>query len=137
MAEAGVVTVRTTAGEGYACRVDAGGHGLRADEPAAAGGTDSGPTPSALLLSALGACTAITLRMYAGRKGWPLEDVEVRLSRTPGTPGDGDGRDRIHRSVRVTGSLDAEQRARLLDIAGKCPVHRMLTGGMVVETVAG
>jgi putative redox protein len=106
-----------------------GGHHLRADHEAADGGHDTGGTPHELLLSALGACTAMTLRVYAARKGWPLQAVRVTLS-----GGAADGGYAISRQVVLEGPLDAEQRTRLLEIADKCPVHRTLTGEVRIET---
>lgn len=106
-------------------------HSLTADEPEDVGGADLGPDPYELLLSALGACTSMTVNLYAKRKGWPLEAVTVNL-RHDKVPGD-DGRpkDQIHREVTFTGPLDDEQRARLLDIANRCPVHQTLTRGPI------
>jgi len=118
----------------YAQRLSDGRHELRADEPASLGGGDTGPTPHELLLMALGACTAITLRMYAARKGWPLDDVSVDLTHervATNTPPE-----RIGRRIALVGALDAEQRARLMEIADKCPVHRTLTGNVKIETTA-
>jgi uncharacterized OsmC-like protein len=109
--------------------ISIGSFRLRADEPAAQDGTDTGPEPHELLLSALGACTSMTLRMYAARKGWPLERVTVTLN-----GGAVDGKYAISRQIVMEGSLDAEQQARLLDIADKCPVHRTLTGEVQIET---
>ena len=106
---------------------DPQGHTWLADEPAANGGGARGPTPHQLLLSSLGACTAMTVRMYAARKGWPLRSVEVELRFNPeGAPGEGVAL--IERHITVHGGLDAEQRARLLEVANKCPIHRVLTG---------
>lgn len=125
-------------------RVRAGRHHLRADEPLRAGGTDTGPTPYDLLLAGLGACTAMTLRLYADRKGWPLEDVHVELAHAKihaedcATCETQSGRvDRIERVVRLDGPLDDAQRARLLEIADRCPVHRTLASEVVVVTTAG
>jgi putative redox protein len=134
--------VRTETGErGFATYVTAGGHALRADEPVAAGGTDSGPGPYDLLLAALGTCTGMTLRLYADRKGWPLERVEVKLHHDrihAADCADCETRaglvDRIEREITLHGALDSEQRARLLEIADKCPVHRTLTSEIHIET---
>jgi uncharacterized OsmC-like protein/esterase/lipase len=103
-----------------------------ADEPVDVGGLGSGPTPYELVAAGLGACTAMTTRLYAGRKGWPLEGVHVavRHDKLAGqTPAD-----TFHRAIGFDGPLDAEQRARLYEIADKCPVHRTLEAGARVET---
>src|SRR6058998_3472058 len=120
---------------GFAQEIVVGPHRLAADEPASAGGTDTGPDPYDLLLAALGACTSMTIRMYAERKGWPLEKVIVRLGHARihaedcATCDTKEGyADRFEREIELLGPLDAEQRARLLEIAGKCPVHRTLLG---------
>ena len=132
------VVVRT--GEGLRTEMEAGGHTVVADEPEDLGGTDAGPTPYDLLLAALGGCTAMTLRMYADRKGWPLEGVAVRLSQDRSHATDceeyetEEGRiDRIKREVDLEGPLDEKQRRRLLEVADMCPVHRTLKGEVLVE----
>ena len=115
---------------GYAQKIRAGHHSLTADEPTANGGTDTGPPPYALLLSGLGACTSITLRMYAQRKGWDLGPVhvEARLYK------DAAGADRIERTVRVGAPLSDEQRAKLAEIAEKTPVTKTLRAGTPITT---
>jgi len=115
---------------GYAQAIRAGHHHLTADEPTSNGGTDAGPAPYALLLSALGACTSITLRMYAGRKGWALGAIGVRLRMLKSH----DGRDRIEREIHFTAPLSDEQRARLSEIAGKTPVTRTISAGVPITT---
>lgn len=121
--------------------VTANGYALVADEPANLGGTNTGPTPYDYLLAALGSCTAITVRMYADHKGWPLESVTVRLSHHRIHAGDcqeceaKDGRiDYISRDLELVGTLDASQHARLLEIAERCPVHQTLTSEVVIDT---
>jgi uncharacterized OsmC-like protein len=110
-----------------------GHHRLTADEPTEAGGSDLGPNPYDLLLTALGACTAMTLRLYADHKQWPLERTTVRLSHEKIHAADcadcetKEGKiDRIERTIEIAGPLEAAQRQRLLEIAEKCPVHRTL-----------
>ena len=114
------------------------GHQWLADEPQDAGGGNTATTPDRMVLGALGACTAITLRMYAQRKGWPLEGVTVDLQLNPQLEGErpapGAGND-ITRTIRLQGPLDDTQRVRLLEIADACPVHRLLTGEVRVSTV--
>jgi len=104
-------------------------HVIRSDEQREAGGTDTGPEPFELLLASLGACTAITLRMYARRKGWPLEGVQVQARFD-----EEQGKRLIRMSLGFTGDLSPEQHARLLQIANACPVHKALTTGVMVET---
>jgi putative redox protein len=133
------------AGEGrFAQLVSAGRHRFRVDEPESAGGDDSGPGPYELLLAALGACTSMTVRMYAARKQWPLERVQVDLRHGKIHAADcadcetREGRiDRIERVLTLQGNLDDAQRARLLEIADRCPVHRTLHSGVSVTTRLG
>jgi putative redox protein len=133
------VVVRTEGG--YRSEVLANGHPLVADEPLALGGTNAGPTPYELLSSALGACTSITLRMYADRKGWPLEAAEVKLTHEKihcedcGNPDRPSSRiDHFTREISLEGPLDDAQRNRLLAIADRCPVHRTLKSPAEIET---
>jgi uncharacterized OsmC-like protein len=138
------VRVKLTMKEGFRTQITAGAHTLIADEPKEAGGTDEGPSPYELLLAALGACTAMTLKMYVERKKLPITDVEVSLTF-----------DRIHiddcescvkeerlndqevqhisRLIYVTGDVTEEQKDRLLYIAGRCPVHVTLHSNPHVE----
>ncbi len=134
------VTVHTPA-TGFRTGVAVRQHTLVADEPEAAGGTDQGPTPYDLLGAALGTCTAMTLRMYADGKGWPLEGVTVHVEHDRLHAADcatcetEDGKiDRLRRTLTLDGPLGDEQRARLVEIADRCPVHRTLEGEIVIET---
>lgn len=136
------VVVRGSAA-GFAQEIHAGPHRLAADEPASAGGTETGPSPYDLLLAALGACTSMTVAMYARRKAWPLEEVTVHLRHSKIYATDcadcetKEGMlDRIERDIRFSGPLTDEQRSKLLEIANKCPVHRTLTSGIEIRTRA-
>jgi putative redox protein len=127
--------------DGFAQQILAGAHALTADEPLESGGTDIGPSPYDLLLAALGACTSMTVGMYARRKEWPLESVTVRLRHSRIHAADcancetKEGMlDRIERDVQFIGALTDEQRARLLEISNKCPVHRTLSSEIDIQT---
>jgi len=120
------VTVRESGNGPYGQFITAGHHVLGADEPETQGGSDTGPDPYRILLAALGACTAMTMRMYATRHEWPLEHIEVRLRRVQRAGGTGGLQDRFERVIDLKGALDADQRARLLEIADKCPVSQTL-----------
>jgi putative redox protein len=126
---------------GFRTEIRAGGHLLVADEPTAVGGTDAGPTPYDYLLGALSGCTAMTLRMYADRKGWPLDEVQVKLRTARSHEADCErcatedvGITRIERKIELSGELTDEQRKRLLQIADRCPVKQTFERGFRVET---
>jgi uncharacterized OsmC-like protein/alpha/beta superfamily hydrolase len=134
------ISARTGPG-GFLTEIQVNRHSLVADEPVAVGGTDQGPSPFDLLVAALGACTSMTLRMYADRKGWPLEAASVRLTHAKIHASDCESceleegmLDRIEREIEIEGSLDDEQKQRLLQIADRCPVHRTLTSEVEIQT---
>lgn len=114
----------------YATTIEAGGHRIIADEPPSNGGADAGPAPYDLLVAALSACTAITLKMYANHKDWPLTacHVGVNFIRTP------DKVERIERTLKLEGDLTDEQRARIADIAERTPVTLTLKKGLAITT---
>src|SRR5262249_41772027 len=126
---------------GFRTEVEVGGHQLVVDEPIAVGGTDSGPTPYEMLLAGLGACTAMTLRIYADRRKWPLERVLVNLQHRKVHAQDcidcdqkAAKMDVVDRVITLHGTLSEEQRAKLLEIAERCPVHQTLRGKIQVNT---
>jgi uncharacterized OsmC-like protein len=136
------VIVRGSAA-GFAQDIRIGPHRLAADEPIAAGGAETGPNPYDLLLASLGACTSMTVGLYARRKQWPLEAVRVRLHHAKihaADCTDCETRvgmiDRIEVDLELDGALSDEQRARLMEIAERCPVHRTLTSEIVIRTQA-
>ena len=134
----GEVLVRETPAGLYTQEVRVGAHTWVSDEPPSAGGDDAGPAPYDLLGAALGACISMTLRMYADRKGWPVESISVLVGREKvkvasdtGTP---TMRDRFACTLTLTGDLSDEQCARMLEIADRCPVHRTLEYGALFDT---
>jgi putative redox protein len=138
--EAAMASVLVRGGGGLRKEIVIGDRTLVADEPTELGGTDEGPTPYELLLGALGACTAMTVTMYARRKGWPLTGVTVELENDRIHASDCEKcetqegyLDRIHVRIGVDGPLHEEQRARLEEIARKCPVHKTLTSELRVD----
>lgn len=128
------VVIVTENGQGrYQQEVRVGQHRLLADEPVSVGGGDAGPAPFDYLMAGLGACTSMTLRMYAERKELPLTGISVALSHEKVTL-DGKARDQIKRTITLTGELSGEQRQRLLEIAEKCPVHRALSQSLLIDS---
>lgn len=120
----------------YRTRMGIRQHDLTVDEPEQIGGGDAGPTPLELVSAALASCTTITLRMYADRKNWPLEEIDARVAHARlrvERDGLSSNVDRFTLTVGLKGDLDQAQRARLMEIAGRCPVHRLLVAGSVVE----
>jgi len=141
---AGTVIVRETRRGVFQQEIIVGAHRLLADEPVNVGGLDSGPGPYELLLAALGACTSMTLRLYADRKKLPLTRTQVRLRHSRIYASDcaecetKEGMlDRIERVITLEGELDAEHRKRLMEIADKCPVHRTLKSEIDIRTMEG
>jgi uncharacterized OsmC-like protein len=127
--------------KGFAQEISVAGHRLVVDEPTSFGGADTGPSPYDLLVSALGACTSMTISLYARRKQWPLEAVTVRLRHSKIHAVDcaecdtkSGMLDGIERDVELHGDLTSEQRAQLLEMANRCPVHRTLTSEINIRT---
>ncbi|WP_158798147.1 OsmC family protein [Pedobacter sp. L105] len=116
----------------YLTKIYAGGHFIYADEPESAGGTDEGMAPGALLLASLGSCTAITIRMYADRKNIPLDGVKIHLSIC--NEEDMSAATKISRKIEFEGTLSTGEITRLLEIADKCPIHKMLSNPIEIDT---
>lgn len=123
------VTVRKASDGKLKQQVQAGPHQWFSDVSVELGGDDAGPDPHALLGAALGSCTALTLQMYAKRKNWPLHDVQVRMDESRA-----DGTTTLIRRITLVGELDGSQREQLLAIANKCPIHRILSGKIAIDT---
>lgn len=126
------IVVEETGGGKFQVEVRAGASRFLADEPVALGGLGSGPAPFDLLAAALGACTSMTLRMYAQQKGWPVSHLRVTVAHDQDK--ERNPPDLFTREVSISGDLDVKQRARLIEIAERCPVHRTLTSGARIET---
>jgi len=116
-------------GAPYAQKINLGHHEVSTDEPPSRGGGDAGPSPTSLLLGALAGCTSITLRMYADRKGWDLGKVRVKVKLLRAG-----GAEKIERTIRIEAALSPEQRTRLLEIADKTPVTKLLKAGVPIAT---
>jgi putative redox protein len=127
------VTARPTGTGRFQTRIEARGGPILADEPAEVGGLDSGPTPYELLSAALAACTSMTMRLYAERKKWQLPGFEVEVAHSI-VPGGDRPRDLFTRRIRFDELLAADQEARLVEIADRCPVHRTLMRGFEIVT---
>jgi putative redox protein len=123
-----VKTLHATLGSGYQTSMTTRTFTFTADEPVDLGGTDTAPTPEELLMGSLAACTAITLRMYAQRKAWPVEGLDVQVDYTS-TPSPS-----FVKHIAIRGDLDEAQKARLVEIADRCPVARLLTSGAAMES---
>ena len=128
----GTVVVRENGHGRYQQEVIVGQHRLIADEPVSVGGAEAGPAPLEFVMAGLGACTSMTVRMYAERKGMPLTHIHVDVTHEKRVV-DGVNRDRIVRSLTLEGDLSPEQRARLVEIAGRCPTARILAQPVMLE----
>ncbi len=136
------VTVSHIPGTAYQTRITTGDVAIFGDEPEASGGDGLGPSPYELLLAGLGHCTVLTILLYARRKNWPVEGVSIDVTHERLVVDEEvDGKpvkrkvERIVQEITLTGNLDADQRARLMEIAGKCPVHRTITGDLEIVEV--
>ncbi|MFD2252245.1 putative redox protein [Pseudochelatococcus lubricantis] len=133
-----VVLVQESGHGPYGQFVSIGQHIMGADEPGAVGGHNTGPDPFEFVLAGIGACTVMTIRMYANRKKWPLDDVRVSVRHVrAATGGEGGVRHAVERTISLAGALDDEQRAALMAIAERCPVSLALETGMEITSIAG
>ena len=131
------VTVTKRPGGKYSLDVKNGRHHLFADEPLSFGSADIGPSPFEYLCASLGSCTAITLRMYAGRKKWEIDNISVTVTHSLRKTANDETKHVFSRVLNVTGDLESAARNRLVEIANKCPVHKMLEHGNIIETSLG
>ncbi len=129
-----IVTVSESGNGPFGQFITTGHHVLGADELESLGGRDTGPDPYELLLGGLGACTAMTLRLYADKHKWPLEHVEVTLRHARPAAHQSGVKDSFERKIKLKGDLTEEQRLKLVEIAGRCPVSRTLEHGAEMET---
>lgn len=130
------ITVSESDPAPYGQNVNMGPHGLTADEPADMGGNDSGPSPYEFVMAGLGACTNMTLRMYANQKNWPLTHIATQVTHEKVAGDDNLKRDVFTRTITIVGAtLTDEQRLRLLEIADRCPVSRTLEGNAIMRTI--
>lgn len=132
MANKQITALTELDGAHYKTKVYAGGHFIYADEPEDLGGTDEGMSPAALLLASLGSCTAITIRMYADRKGFNLEHIKIELAICKEE--EMSSETTIQRKITFTGVLTEDERKRLMVIADKCPIHKILSNPIKIET---
>jgi putative redox protein len=129
------ITVSETGAGKFTQRVEIGDHILTADEPVEVGGNDSGPSPIEFMLASLGSCTSMTLRAYASFKKWPLGPIRVEVGYQRVRGETGASHDRFDRIIHVDGPLTDDERAKLIEIAGKCPMHKLLMAqDKVIET---
>ena len=131
------VTVTERPGGKYSLDVKNGRHHLFADEPLSFGSADIGPSPFEYLCASLGSCTAITLRMYAGRKKWEIDNISVTVTHSLRKTANDETKHVFSRVLNVAGDLESAARNRLVEIANKCPVHKMLEHGNIIETSLG
>lgn len=124
------ITVRLN-GTAYTSQLETVSHTIMADEPLSKGGNDKGPSPQELLLASLGSCVGITVRMYANRKAWDLQNIVVRLNIEKSNP-DGIAKTTIVQQLELTGNLTDEQKQRLTEIGNRCPVHKILETGIQI-----
>lgn len=130
------VEVKTSSPTSYEQQIKAGTHTFNADAPKTAGGLEAAPDPHELLLGALGACTSITMQMYAKRKGWDLKEVTVKVSEERTEQAPGQPVSKISREIKVGGNLAPDQVEALKVVADKCPIHKLLSGNQITTAIS-